>query len=162
LNWRLRPAETPQRRRTDLAEMQLLLMQISKRLGFKLVKTENMSESGSRPPVAWQNQPGVTQYTFHLIASGVLGKIVLPGARRREFAGGKRGVIVLPGSRAGWVEYKLRRDPRLRNAVESGWLLVKFRHVRWLAANDNLSQENLEELLALDPLANRDQQMQLL
>ncbi len=104
----------------------------------------------------------MAQYTFHLIASGVLGRIVLPGQRRREFAGSQRGVIVLPGSRAGWVEYKLRRDPRLRNALENGWLLVKFRHVRWLAANDNLSQENLEELLALDPLANRDQQMQLL
>ena len=162
LNWRLRPTETPQRRRTDLAEMQLLLMQIGKRLGFKLVKIENKGASSARPPVAWQNQAGVTQYAFHLIASGVLGKIILPGGRRREYAGSQRGVIVLPGSRAGWVEYKLRRDPRLRNAVENGWLLVKFRHVRWLAANDNLSQENLEELLALDPLANRDQQMQLL
>ncbi len=92
----------------------------------------------------------------------MLGRIVLPGNRRREYAGAKRGVIVLPGSRAGWVEYRLRSDPRLRNAVENGWLLVKFRHVRWLAQNDNLSQENLEELLALDPLTNKDQQMPLL
>jgi hypothetical protein len=160
--WRLRAAETPQRRRTDLAEMQLLLMQIGKRLGYKLVKTDNKGATGERTPVAWQSQSGVTQYAFHLIASGVLGKIILPGQRRRDYAGGQRGVIVLPGSRAGWVEYKLRRDPRLRNAAENGWLLVKFRHVRWLAANDNLSRENLEELLAVDPLTNRDQQMQLL
>ena len=142
--WRLRLAETAQRRRTDLAEMQLLLMQIGKRLGYKLVKADNRDVSGGRPPVAWQNQSGVTQYSFYLIASGVLGR------------------IVLPGSRAGWVEYKLRRDPRLRNAVEGGWLLVKFRHVRWLAANDNLSLDNLEELLAMDTLTNRDQQMPLL
>ncbi len=160
--WRLRQAEKPQRRRTDLAEMQLLLMQIGKRLGFRLVKADSRNVSGARPPLVWQNQSGVTQYSFHLIASGILGRIVLPGSRRRGFTGGKPGVIVLPGSRAGWVEYKLRSDPRLRNAVENGWLLVKFRHVRWLAQNDNLSQANLEELLAQDPLTNKDQQMQLL
>jgi hypothetical protein len=160
--WRLRQAETPQRRRTDLAEMQLLLMQIGKRLGYTLVKPSNPKAAGARPPLVWQNQSGVTQYTFHLIASGVLGRIILPGNRRREYASGKRGVIVLPGSRAGWVEYRLLSDPRLRNAVENGWLLVKFRHVRWLAQNDNLSQDNLEELLALDPLTNKDRQMTLL
>jgi hypothetical protein len=160
--WRLRLAETPQHRRTDLVEMQLLLMQIGKRLGYKLVKSENKGLDATRPPIAWQDHSGMTQYSFHLIASGVLGRIVLPGRRRREYAGSQRGVIVLPGSRAGWVDFKLRRDPRLRNAVENGWILVKFRHVRWLAENDNLSQENLEELLASDPLTNRDQQMPLL
>jgi hypothetical protein len=161
-HWKLRLAETPQRRRTDLAEMQLLLMQTGKRLGFKLVKPESKGGSGARPALVWQNQTGVTQFSFYLVASGVLGRIVLPDNRHRDYTSSRRSVIVLPGSRAGWVEYRLRRDPRLRNAVENGWLLVKFRHVRWLAQNDNLSQENLEELLALDPLANKDQQMQLL
>ncbi len=137
--WSLRPAELPQRRRADLAEMQLLLMQIGKRLGYKLVKSAERDQTGVRPPVIWQNQSGVTQYSFHLIASGVLGRIVLPARQRLELSGSKRGVIVLPGSRAGWVEYKLRRDPHLRSAVENGWLLVKFRHIRWLAQNDNLN-----------------------
>lgn len=160
--WILRETEKPQRRRTDLAEMQLLLMQIGKRLGYKLLKTGTPGSTGARAPVTWQDQAGVTQYSFHLIASGVLGKIVFPARARRDYSTSKRDLIVLPGSRAGWVEYKLRRDPHLRSAVDTGWLMVKFRHVRWLAENDNLNQENLEDLLALDPLANRDSQMPLL
>ena len=131
-------------------------MQIGKRLGYKLVKAETTSAS-EHAPAAGLAEPGRCDAIF--VPPDRLGRVGQDHLARKPAQGicraAERGVIVLPGSRAGWVEYKLRRDPRLRNAVENGWLLVKFRHVRWLAQNDNLSQDNLEELLALDPLTNQ-------
>jgi hypothetical protein len=71
-------------------------------------------------------------------------------------------LIVVPGGRAGLIGYKLQRDPRLQAAIEAGWRFLKFRHMRWLAENDNLERANLDEQLELDPLSNRDPQMPLL
>jgi hypothetical protein len=82
-----------------------------------------------------------------------LAHIVDPAARR---------MIVLPGGRARLVEYKLSRDPRLRSALQESWRLIKFRHLRRLADDLSLVRENLERLLDLDPLANRDPQLPLL
>jgi hypothetical protein len=58
--------------------------------------------------------------------------------------------------------YKTRRNLRLQSAIKANWRYLKFRHLRWLAENETLSRQNLDEQLDLDPLANRDPQMQLL
>jgi len=113
--------------------------------------------------VIWETQDGATAYLFHLIASGVMDRFVLPHpGRPMALAQPGRNVILLPGGRAGWVELKLRRDPRLRGAVEAGWHMVKYRHIRRLADYETLNRDNFEEHLKLDPLANRDPQMTLL
>ncbi len=83
-------------------------------------------------------------------------------ARSLAAAAPERRLIVLPGGRAGLVEYKLRRDQRLRAVLGQGWRFVKFRQVRWLAENESLRRDNFEELLELDPLSNRDPQLPLL
>jgi hypothetical protein len=58
--------------------------------------------------------------------------------------------------------FKLRRDPRLRQAIEAGWRFLKFRHARLLAESPSLARENLDEQLALDPLTETQEQMRLL
>jgi hypothetical protein len=70
-------------------------------------------------------------------------------------------VIVLPGSRARLAGFKLRRDARLPAALEQGWKLVKFRHLRRLAHDPTLTAESFAALLAGDPLENEDGQMTL-
>src|SRR5512136_1393979 len=71
-------------------------------------------------------------------------------------------IHVLPGGRGSLVAEKARRDPRLRAWLQAGLRLVKFRHVRRLAAETTLSLENLDERLALDPIDEADPQLPLL
>jgi hypothetical protein len=71
-------------------------------------------------------------------------------------------VLVYPGSRAGLIDFKLRANPRLNQAVEQGWLFVKFRLLRRLAEDSRLSRAALPGMFALDPLTKTDPQIQLL
>ena len=49
--------------------------------------------------------------------------------------------------------FKLRRDPRLRPALSGGaWTIVKYRHIRRMAADARLTRATLEPALAADPL----------
>jgi hypothetical protein len=53
-------------------------------------------------------------------------------------------------------------DPRLRAWLQAGLRMVKFRHIRRLAAETTLSLDNLDERLALDPIDEADPQLPLL
>ena len=164
--WRLRPEDAPAARRRDLAAMSDLLCQLGGRLGY-IVDTpvRDAAESPSTDrPLVWLNANGGVAYAFHLLASAVLQRLLQASTRIIDYetAHSSPNLVVLPGGRAGLAGYKLRHDPRLRLAVESGWQLVKFRHLRWLAETEGLTRDNLDELLARDPLANKDPQMQLL
>jgi hypothetical protein len=65
-------------------------------------------------------------------------------------------VIVIPGGRAGLLDVKLKRDPRLRAAVEQGgWLFVKFRHIRRLLEATQLDRSDLDILLSRDPIVEQ-------
>lgn len=172
--WRLRSEDTPAARRADLAAMRQLLGELGRRLGFRV--DGEQGDLPTRTPLRWLSAPAVQAapvgqaahpgtgldqpagYAFYVIASGTLGSLVFSAPA----GAGLRPVIVLPGGRAGWVEYRLRRDPRLRAAVEKDWLLVKYRHIRRLAGQPDLSAEKLAALLPGDPLANKDPQMALL
>jgi hypothetical protein len=60
------------------------------------------------------------------------------------------------------VAEKARRDPRLKAWLESDVRVVKYRHVRRLAADTTLRRENLAERIALDPMDEMDPQLPLL
>jgi hypothetical protein len=68
----------------------------------------------------------------------------------------------VPGGRARLIGYKTDHNPILKQALETGWQIIKFRHIRRLFESTQLRRDNLDELLALDPLANTDPQMALL
>jgi hypothetical protein len=169
--WKLRPQDSPQARRADLAVMQALLENIGLRLGYQVASLPAPASGDGGPqrsPLVWQEPDGGLAYRFYLLASAVLGNLVFPAhvPRRFDLEGAPqrlaRDLIVVPGGRAGLIGYKLGRDPRLQAAIETGWRFLKFRHLRWLAENENLDRQNLDEQLDLDPLSNRDPQMQLL
>jgi hypothetical protein len=69
-------------------------------------------------------------------------------------------VLILPGSRARLLSLKLRRDPRLAEAVR-GWRILKFRHLRDIAARQDMDLALWESLLDEDPLTDEATQMQL-
>jgi hypothetical protein len=162
--WQLRAEDAPSARRADLEAIRALIVRAGERLGY-LVETGELPEGDLRPqdtarsltrtPICWKQAGGSSTYTFYCIASGLLGHIVFTPPAAGQ------GVIVLPGGRARLVEYKQRRDLRLAQAIAAGWRFIKFRHLRRLASDDTLTQQNFEQRLALDPLANQDPQTAL-
>lgn len=146
--WTLRPADSPGARRADQSAMRSTLLELGNRLGFS---------TGGEQPILWQDNGNMPTFAFYLFASAAFADQVYANPYPAEIS-----LIVLPGARAGLVMFKLRRDPRLRQAIEAGWRFLKYRHVRQLADSPTLARDNLEEQLALDPLTEAREQMRLL
>ena len=158
--WRLRPQEEPSARQQDLETALAQLKALADRLGYTME---------GQPPV-WIDEDGLPRYWFYTAASAVIGEIILgkPGSPPSPAAG---SVIVLPGGRANLVAHKLRHDPRLRGlcavegspgeAASGGWRFLKFRHLRQMLDNLLLRRDNLDEILAQDPLTYTAPQMRL-
>ena len=146
--WRLKAEEQPKARREDLREMRKLLTELGTSLGYS---------TQGKSPLLWLNEEGKEIYEFHVIASSVLGELLLTAAKE-----GRKRIVVLPGGRSELLLAKLGRDARLAQAVEEGWEFLKFRHLRRLAENKSLTQDSFDELLGLDPLTAKQTQAPLL
>jgi hypothetical protein len=136
--WRLRHEDSPTARSSELQSILAELRALAGRQGY---------DATANNPQEWRDA-GQTVYIFAVLSSAVISRYLLgpqPPARRR--------FLVLPGGRAGLVEHKLRRDPRLRPALNAGdWTVVKFRQVRQMMADAGLTRATLEPALAGDPL----------
>jgi hypothetical protein len=164
--WRLRPQDSPKARREDIAAMVRLIIDLGQRLGFQAqLASRESGFPGNR--IEWITSGG-TNYTFYITASAVLGKLLfsrgplIASLHQTSTGQSLQQIIVVPGSRAGLVLYKVKADARLRIALESGWKLIKYRHMRRLSGNESLTVQSLDQQLDLDPLLNEDPQMQLL
>lgn len=135
--WQLHPREKPETRRKDLLAIEATLKSLGQRLGFTISEDT---------PLAWQ-EAGKTAYLFYTFASSIISRYVLspPPIPAR------RCVLVLPGSRAKLLAYKLEKDPRLAEALESGWRILKFRHLRLIAGQPTLDRRRWEQSIDLDP-----------
>jgi len=142
--WRLRPEDQSAARLADCREILELLRDLGQRLGYQPQGDE---------PIAWLDAQGQPAYAFRVRANAGLGGLLS--------AEGPPAILVLPGGRASLVAEMARRDPRLRAFLERG-RVVKFRHVRRLAAETTLRPDNFDERLALDPPEHRDPQLPLL
>ena len=161
--WRMHPQDSPAERRKDLADAEALINHLGDRLGFSSQICPCASAPDGRPTqhtFCWVDRYKQAQFWLYPIVSAVIGEIILhttppPG----------KSLIMLPGGRSNLVAYKLRRDPRLGrlcDPAQGGWRFIKFRHLRWLVDNPLLSRDNLDELLAIDPLTYSTTQLRLL
>jgi hypothetical protein len=146
--WQVRPSDGAQARHADLAATQALFATLGTRLGYTVQ---------GQKPVIWLEAGERVAYVFYLLASTTFGELVFTN----PYPAGQ-SLIVLPGARANLAVFKQRRDPRLRQAIEAGWRFLKFRHLRHLADTPNLTRDNLDEQLSLDPLTDAPEQMRLL
>lgn len=144
---RMRAGEIASARKTDLQEMRSAIESIGDRLGYATV------ERGSA--LVWEeNHTGV--WWFYRMASSILSRYVLAPL----MGPAARSVLVLPGSRARLLNFKLRRDPRLAEAVQ-GWRFLKFRHLREIATGKDMTLHDWTTLLDEDPLTDEATQMTL-
>ena len=136
--WRLRKAELPATRRQDLETIRRELDQLGKKLDYSTV---------GEMPLIWQSNQGKPGYALFPIASANISKYVFqPQALPPEHC-----ILVIPGSRVNLILYKLRRDPRLAEAVNTGWRFMKFRQIRQMLDQPDLNPGLFSENLAGDP-----------
>lgn len=145
--WQLREEDYSSARARELDSIRSALAGLGARLGHEIDETASLD---------WIRGEG-TAYRFFLFTSASFGRVLL-----NPDYDSTNSIIVLPGGRASLVEYKLKRDPRLRSAFELGWRFLKFRHVRWLASDPLLTREGFAAKLGLDPLGASEAQMPLL
>jgi hypothetical protein len=136
--WHLTAQEQPAARRGDLKSAATLLSRLAGELGYKASGDE---------PIQWQDKAGQPVFLFYVMASSQISRFVL----EEQPLPPRQCVLVLPGSRSSLLNLKLRRDPRLNAAVEAGWHILKFRHLRQLAGMKNLTHGLWDELLDGDP-----------
>ena len=136
--WHLRPGESAAARKADLLATRQLLERLAVHFGY---------ECTGENPLMWTSRSEGEIFHFYPIASSIISRYVLGD----EPVSPRRCVLVVPGSRSNLLAYKLKRDPRLAEAVASGWRFLKFRHLRDLAKRADLSPAMLEEELSEDP-----------
>jgi hypothetical protein len=142
--WRLRDEDEADRRVQDCEEISSLLETLGTRLGYDIERGET---------IVWTER-GTKAFEFRVLETASFGSPDSP-------AGG-RLVFVVPGGRAVLVAEKTRRNPALKAWLEQTSTVIKFRHVRRLAAEAGLTREGLLERLAIDPPQHHDPQLPLL
>ena len=137
-NWQLRPEDVAAARAQEMESILAGLRALAGRHGF---------EPSGVNPLQWR-EAGENVYVFAVLSTAAVSHYLLAARSPAQ-----RRFLLLPGGRAGLVEHKLRRDPRLRQALYAGnWTVVKFRQVRQMLADETLTRSTLEPSLAGDPL----------
>jgi hypothetical protein len=135
--WQIRPSEAPAVRRADLETIHRGLVKLAKRLAF-IPEGEN--------PMVWKNQRQ-TEYLLFPQASAIIGRHVL----KNQTLPPEHCILVAPGSRINLILYKMRHNPLLAEAVAGGWRIMKFRQLRQMLEQPDLTPAMFENLVEGDP-----------
>ena len=137
----LRANEERAVRQVDRSEMAALLEKRARSLGLECTLEDNWV-------MEWKNAQGKSMHRYFLLNSAVFSEPVLSTSANDPI----QKVLVFPGSRSRWLQHRLQEDPRLKAALEAGsWHLMKYRYLRWLAAQEENNLERWESLLDGDP-----------
>ncbi|MGW8249202.1 MAG: hypothetical protein ACWGO1_01040 [Anaerolineales bacterium] len=147
-HWFMRKEDDPDARRAHIASIRQLLMDIASRI--------NLSTYGEHP-LFWAGARGEPAYVFYILSSAAFGEVIQTSTYKAT-----KSIIVIPGSRANLATLKLKNNIILNQIFSTGWRFLKFRHVYRLLESPLLDRENIDALLALDPLEDITQQMRLL
>ncbi len=136
----LHAADAPDARQKDLTELAGILENCGRKFGLQVTREAET--------LSWLDEKGECRNRYFLLADCGISRFVLdadqPAAAKK--------VLVMPGGRARWLLYRLRQDARLEAALENQWIILKYRHLRWLGAREWLTLELWDELLKDDPL----------
>ncbi len=143
---RLRPEDDFEQRCREMETVSQQLASLGRRLEFRISAAEGWD-------VCW-SAGGKPVYVFALSSTAEVASRLLADPSAHPEC---EKCLVVPGGRAELIHLKLRRDPRLADAVDSGgWQFVKFRHLRRLLGEEDLDRHAFEMVLGLDPIAERE------
>ena len=135
--WQIRPSELPSVRRSDLSTIRRGLQRLADKLDYS---------SEGEIPIAWKVD-FQTEYLLFPMASAIVGKHVL----KPQALAPDRCLLVVPGSRINLILYKMRHNPLLAEAMAGGWRIMKFRQLRQMLEQPNLTPSMFENLIEGDP-----------
>lgn len=141
--YQLRSHEKHALRLQDLQEIQDLIVKIGNRLGYR-TKGEN--------PLIWENENRVPEACFYLLMTSVISQYIYfpsPYPPQKSF-------LVFPGSRASLLAYKLKRDPRISQVIAQGWQFLKYRRLREISNESQLTIDLWSKLITEDPPTWKD------
>jgi hypothetical protein len=142
--WQLRAEDQPSARAAERKELLADLQHLGRRFGY------GASPGPAGYDLAWRRGDEAAAL-FRLQADAQLGPLLdLPGMGAPRY-------LVLPGGRSALVSLKLARNPVLREALdERPWRFVKTRHVRQLAAQEDVERFGLQTIIGLDPIVEQE------
>jgi hypothetical protein len=144
--WRLRSDQTPAALAASARAAQEALHRLAALLRF---------QSSGSDPLLWRGPDGRDAYAFYIRPTGQISDVLLgPSSLPAE-----RCALLFPAARTALLRERLLRDPRLQNAVESGWRFLKFETLRDFAEETAPTLERWEELLAAEGRAATQMQM---
>jgi len=141
LLFKLLKNETLQARQKDVDEIKEILVRQGQSFDFKVERDDQC--------IHWIAANGQTIMRYHITITAGITPIIFPQGESDE----AKNIIVFPASRSRLIEYRLRQDPRLSEALESGWQFLKFRYLRWMITRENLDFRLWTSLLGGDPPA---------
>jgi len=144
--WYLREEEHPDRREADYEDITTKLWALGQRLGFQVQDTGE---------ILWLDDNNLQVRSFLVSRQASLGVLL----EKHAYSGFN---LVVPGSRSPLILERLRRDPRLKKALDSGLRILKYRQVRRMSVDPAVQKGNFETYLDLDPLEHQDPQIRLL
>ncbi|MHB8807845.1 MAG: hypothetical protein ACYC59_09725 [Anaerolineaceae bacterium] len=60
-------------------------------------------------------------------------------------------MLVFPASRSRLIQLKMERNPHLKEVLREDWHLVKFRHIRKIFEQEQITLQAWQEILDVDP-----------
>jgi hypothetical protein len=143
--WQTRDEDLPMARTSEREALLSDLQRLGDRFGYGVAPAPEGYD------LAWADADGRVA-VFRLQADAQLGQLLHhPGSDVPRY-------LVLPGGRSALVDLKLRRNPVLREMLErANWRFIKTRHVRWLAAQDDVERFGLHTIIGLDPIVEQEE-----
>jgi len=143
--WQLREEDHFNSRQSDMESIRTMLKELGRKLDFQVKSLDSELK-----PIQWLDQKSII-YEYYVIGSAVVGRIF----KEIPISEGTL-CLVLPGGRAGLVSYKLERDPILKEFSQS-WQLLKYRQVRAMVQQTNLTREDWRNQIGADPVTDSEQ-----
>jgi hypothetical protein len=143
--WQLRTEDLPDRRRMERETMLEHLVTLGRKLGYRAV-------AGDPYDVEWW-LGDQARAVFVVRWKAAVRDLMALGERAR----GTNPHLVIPGGRAELVSYKLAHNPVWQQAADrAAWRFIKYRHVRQLAAQDEVDEYTLRTMVGLDPIVEQE------
>jgi hypothetical protein len=169
-HWQLRAEDEGANRQDQRVQAVARLTKLGQRLGYaiwlnpawrerasggsKLANFLVTEELGFDPgplasfDVLWHEEGAI--HAFVLTAKATLGHLLL---EKEAEASEIYRYLVIPAERASLVDFKLRRNPLLGEAVADGnWRIVKYCHLAWLAEAGEIDRHDLKKIVGLEPI----------
>lgn len=130
--------EEPEKRKQDLEKIKALIEQTGNKLGVTVQNKDGLS---------WIDKNGKPLYRFYCDINTCFSIYM----KTHSFKNDGVPVIVFPASRSRLIQLKMKRNAYLQETLNKNWHLVKFRHIRKIAVQEQFTLQAWQDILDIDP-----------